>query len=72
MWSGNSFLARGIERLSWWRGYANGLQEQKGWYSCGHSERLTGALLDRLTHHVKILEMNVDSYRLNQTNAKQK
>ena len=26
------------------------------------SERLTGALLDRLTHHV--LEMNGDSYRL--------
>lgn len=28
------------------------------------SERLTGALLDRLTHHVHILEMNVESYRL--------
>ena len=28
------------------------------------SERLTGALLDRLTHHVHILEMNGDSYRL--------
>ena len=27
-------------------------------------ERLTGALLDRLTHHVHILEMNGDSYRL--------
>jgi DNA replication protein DnaC len=33
---------------------------------CG-SERLTGALLDRLTHHVHILEMNGDSYRLNQS-----
>ena len=29
------------------------------------SERLTGALLDRLTHHVHILEMNGESYRLN-------
>ena len=28
------------------------------------SERLTGALLDRLTHQVPILEMNGDSYRL--------
>ena len=28
------------------------------------SKRLTGALLDRLTHHVHILEMNGDSYRL--------
>ena len=28
------------------------------------SERLTGALLDRLTHHVHILEMNGDSCRL--------
>jgi IstB-like ATP binding protein len=31
------------------------------------SERLTGALLDRLTHHVHVLEMNGDSYRLNQS-----
>jgi DNA replication protein DnaC len=28
------------------------------------SERLTGALLDRLTHHVNILEMNGESYCL--------
>ena len=28
------------------------------------SERLTGALLDRLSHHVHILEMNGDSDRL--------
>tara|TARA_R110002124_G_scaffold287168_1_gene470918 strand:- start:3355 stop:3534 length:180 start_codon:yes stop_codon:yes gene_type:complete len=28
------------------------------------SERLTGALLDRLTHHVHILEMNGESDRL--------
>jgi len=31
------------------------------------SERLTGALLDRLTHHVHIPEMNGDSYRLKQS-----
>ena len=30
-------------------------------------ERLTGALLDRLTHHVHIIEMNGDSYRLRQS-----
>ena len=30
-------------------------------------ERLTGALLDRLTHHVHILEMNGESFRLNQS-----
>ncbi len=34
------------------------------WPSVFQSERLTGALLDRLTHHVHILEMNGDSYRL--------
>jgi DNA replication protein DnaC len=31
------------------------------------SDRLTGALLDRLTHHVHILEMNGESYELNQS-----
>ena len=34
------------------------------WTGVFASERLTGALLDRLTHHVHILEMNGDSYRL--------
>jgi DNA replication protein DnaC len=34
------------------------------WTSVFGSERLTGALLDRLTHHVHILEMNGDSFRL--------
>jgi IstB-like ATP binding protein len=36
------------------------------------SERLTGALLDRLTHHVHILEMNGDSYRLKQSKHRQR
>ena len=31
------------------------------------SERPTGALLDRITHHVNILEMNGHSYRLAQS-----
>lgn len=34
------------------------------WTDTFGSERLTGALLDRLTHHVHILEMNGDSFRL--------
>lgn len=36
------------------------------------SERLTGTLLDRLTHHVNILEMNGDSYRLVQSRTRRK
>ncbi len=34
------------------------------WTDTFGSERHTGALLDRLTHHVHILEMNGDSFRL--------
>ncbi len=34
------------------------------WPSVFQSECLTGALLDRLAHHVHILELNGDSYRL--------
>ena len=34
------------------------------WTGVFGSERLTGALLDRLTHHVHILEMNGNSFRL--------
>jgi DNA replication protein DnaC len=37
------------------------------WTEVFGSERLTGALLDRLTHHVNILEMNGESYRLMQS-----
>lgn len=40
------------------------------WTETFGSERLTGALLDRLTHHVNILEMNGESYRLNQSRAR--
>ena len=35
------------------------------------SERLTGALLDRWTHHANILEMNGESCRLGQSRARQ-
>jgi DNA replication protein DnaC len=41
------------------------------WTETFGSERLTGALLDRLTHHVSILEMNGESYRLGQSKARQ-
>jgi DNA replication protein DnaC len=39
------------------------------WAEVFGSERLTGALLDRLTHHVNILEVNGDSYRLGQSRS---
>ena len=42
------------------------------WTGVFGSERLTGALLDRLTHHVHILEMNGDSYRLKQSKRRQR
>ena len=38
---------------------------------CG-SERLTGAMLDRLTHQVHILEANGESYRLKQSRRRLK
>src|ERR1700678_393560 len=40
------------------------------WTEVLGSERLTGALLDRLTHHVHILEMNGDSFRLKTSRKK--
>jgi DNA replication protein DnaC len=40
------------------------------WTETFGSERLTGALLDRMTHHVSILEMNGDSYRLAHSRAR--
>ncbi len=40
------------------------------WTATFGEERLTGALLDRLTHHVHILEMNGQSYRLAQSRSR--
>ena len=40
------------------------------WTEVPGSERLTGALLDRLTHPVHILEMNGESYRLKESKRK--
>lgn len=40
------------------------------WTETLGSERLTGVLLDRITHHVNILEMNGGSYRLAQSRAR--
>ncbi len=40
------------------------------WTDIFGSERLTGALLDRITHHCHILEMNGDSYRLKHSKKK--
>jgi DNA replication protein DnaC len=42
------------------------------WTEILGSERLTGALLDRLTHHVHILEMNGESYRLAQSKSRRR
>ena len=39
------------------------------WTGVFASERLTGALLDRLTHHVHILEMNGDSFGSSRASA---
>jgi hypothetical protein len=40
------------------------------WTGVFGNERLTGALLDRLTHHLHILEMNGESYRLKHSIAR--
>ncbi len=40
------------------------------WTETLGSEGLTGALPDRITHHFNILEMNGDSYRLQQSRAR--
>jgi DNA replication protein DnaC len=40
------------------------------WTEIFGSEGLTRALIDRITHHVHILEMNADSYRPKQSRRK--
>jgi DNA replication protein DnaC len=42
------------------------------WTETFGTERLTGALLDRITHHVHILEMNGESFRLKQSRQRRK
>ena len=42
------------------------------WTSVFGNQRLTGALLDRLTHHVHILELNGESFRLKQSKARRR
>jgi DNA replication protein DnaC len=42
------------------------------WTSVFGNQRLTGALLDRLTYHVHILEMNGESYRLKQSKTRRR
>jgi len=44
----------------------------EAWTEVLGSERLTGALLDRLTHRVHILEANGDSYRLREAKTRQR
>lgn len=42
----------------------------EAWTEVTGSERLTGALLDRLTHRIHILEANGESYRLRESKAR--
>jgi DNA replication protein DnaC len=39
----------------------------ESWTEVLHNERLTGALLDRLTHRIHILEANGESFRLRES-----
>jgi DNA replication protein DnaC len=42
------------------------------WTSVFGNQRMTGALLDRSTHHLHILELNGECYRLKQSEARRK
>ena len=42
------------------------------WTEVLGGERLTGALLDRLTHHVHTLEMNGESHRLTRSERRRR
>src|SRR5262249_1275484 len=44
----------------------------EAWPEVLGSERLTGALLDRLTHRVQIIEANGESYRLRESKKRQR
>ena len=44
----------------------------ENWVEVMGNERLTGALLDRLTHRVHILEANGESYRLKEAKKRRK
>jgi len=44
----------------------------EAWTDVMGNERLTGALLDRLTHRIHVLEANGESYRLRESNDRQK
>ena len=46
--------------------------EFSDWIQVFKSDKLTAALLDRITHYSNIIEMNGDSYRFSNSIAKRK
>ena len=63
---------RTIRRLPVLRSRCTALVCRAQWMEVCGSERLTGAILDRLTHRVHILEANGESYRLRDAKRRQK